>query len=159
MKKIDAKMLTRGALIAAVYTVITYVWPLSFGAGGIDVRVSECLCVLPIFMPEAVNGLFIGCLISNLLGSTLLDAVAGSLTTLLSAYLTRRLRNKPFAVSALPPVLLNAIITGTVVYYLYTDSLGAGMWLGTMVSVGLGEAVSVYLLGGALMPLFKRIKK
>lgn len=65
------------AAIAAIYTVLTMVFaPISFGP--IQFRISEALCILPFFTPAAVPGLFIGCLLSNLLcGAAALDIILG----------------------------------------------------------------------------------
>ena len=64
-----------GAVIAAIYTVLTLVFaPISFGP--VQFRIAEALCILPFFTPAAVPGVFIGCLLSNLLcGAAPLDRV------------------------------------------------------------------------------------
>ena len=79
--------MTQAAMIAAIYVVLCLVFePISYGA--IQTRVAEALTVLPFFTPAAIPGLFIGCLIANVLGGgILLDVVAGSLTTFAAAYL------------------------------------------------------------------------
>ena len=52
--KITVKQLTRGAVIGALYTVLTLILaPISFGA--VQFRVSEALTVLPFIMPEGVK--------------------------------------------------------------------------------------------------------
>ena len=82
------KHIVRGALIAALYALLTLeVQPLSSGL--VQLRVSEALCVLPWFTSSAVPGLFLGCLIANLaVGAMLPDIIFGSLATLIAAYLT-----------------------------------------------------------------------
>ena len=61
------KQMVQGAAIAAVYVVLTMAFrPIRFGP--VQFRISEALCVLPYFTPAAVPGVFLGCLISNLLG-------------------------------------------------------------------------------------------
>lgn len=84
-----------GGVIAAAYAVLCLLLqPISFEA--VQFRLSEALCILPLFFPEAVAGLFVGCLLSNLLGGVgILDIVFGSLATLLAAWATRRLRRFP----------------------------------------------------------------
>ena len=58
---------------------------------------------MPAFTPAAIPGLFVGCLISNVvgvsfgLGAGVLDIVFGSLATLLAAYLSYLLRGKEVA--------------------------------------------------------------
>ena len=119
-------------------------------------------------MPEAIPGLFVGCLLSNLLnpaGFMLLDVVAGSLTTLLAAYLTFRIgckrgltvKDPAYYVSLLPPVLLNAVIVGCVVHYLYVDSPTLATLPLTMLFVGIGEVISVYFLGSVFYALAARL--
>ena len=80
---------TRGALIAAIYVALTAIASaVGLSSGAIQFRISEALCILPIFMPEAVPGLFIGCLISNVLsGCVVWDVIFGSLATLIGASL------------------------------------------------------------------------
>ena len=85
--------MTQSALIAAVYVVLTMVFaPFSFSE--IQVRIAEALTILPLFTPAAIPGLFIGCLLGNILGGAALpDIIFGSLATLIGAYGTWMLRN------------------------------------------------------------------
>ena len=81
--------LTRAAIVAALYTAVTLVvYPFSFGA--LQIRISEALTILPFFMPEAVVGLFIGCIISNMFSTNIiiLDVIFGSIATLLAGFMT-----------------------------------------------------------------------
>ncbi|HAZ19076.1 MAG TPA: hypothetical protein DCY74_07405 [Clostridiales bacterium] len=106
--------LARGALIAAAYIALTIILrPFSFGI--YQLRVSESLCLLPVLFPEAVLGLFIGCLGANLLSTNnlLLDLTLGSGATLLAAYLTSKIHNRYLA--ALPPVLCNAVMVPLII--------------------------------------------
>ena len=95
MKKSNTAFLSQAAMIAAVYVVLTYVFaPFSFGE--IQIRLAEALTILPLFTPAAVPGLFIGCLIGNILGGAILpDIVFGSIATLIGAFGTYMLRNNP----------------------------------------------------------------
>ena len=93
-----AKKRTIAATVAALYVILTGIAKL-FGldSGVIQVRFSEALCILPIFTPAAVPGLFIGCVLSNILsGGIIWDVVFGSLATLLGALGTRLLRKNRF---------------------------------------------------------------
>lgn len=161
--KFTAKHLSRSALIAALYIAICFIFrPISYGA--IQLRISEALTVLPLISPEAAAGLFIGCLVSNLLGGAsvaLIDTIFGSLTTLLAAILTRKLfkSTKNIFISLLPPVLLNALIVGTYVPFIYTDPTQATtlpIVLFSILTVGIGEAIVVYVLG---IPFYKAVSK
>ncbi len=115
---------TRGALVGALYVVLTLISSLfGLSSGVIQFRISEALCILPIFMPEAIPGLFIGCAISNLIaGGVVWDVIFGSLATLIGAIgarLLRTLPNKLLWLSPLPTILANALIVPFVLRYAY----------------------------------------
>ena len=86
----------QAAMIAALYVVLTYITNLlGLASGTIQVRFSEALCILPVFTPAAIPGLFIGCLISNLItGGIIWDIIFGSIATLLGALGTYFLRKR-----------------------------------------------------------------
>lgn len=154
------RFLTRAGIIAALYAATTlFLAPISYGA--VQCRVSEALTLLPMLTPAAIPGLFIGCLVANLLGSGVwYDVVFGSLTTLIAALLTRRLKDRPLLAS-LPPVILNGVIVGGVIYFAYEYTPGApvqpAQLLLTMGSVALGEAVACCVLGVLLMKALKKL--
>ena len=77
--------LTYASAIAAIYTALVIAFaPIAFGP--VQFRIAEALCILPFFTPAAIPGLFIGCLLSNLLcGAAMLDVVFGSVATLIGA--------------------------------------------------------------------------
>ena len=91
MKQTNTAFLSQAAMIAAIYVVLTYVFaPFSFGE--IKVRIAEALTILPVFTPAAIPGLFIGCLIGNIIGGAILpDIIFGSIATLLGAFFTYQL--------------------------------------------------------------------
>ena len=122
--------------------------PISYGP--VQCRVSEALTLLPFYLPEAVPGLFIGCIFANFIGGYgLPDIVFGSLATLIAAFLT--LKSKNIFIAALWPVLSNMIIIGTMLHYLIEAPL-----VMTCIYVALGEAVSCYIVGVPLMKLLER---
>lgn len=131
--------------MAALYVVLSMV-SAAFGLSGgvIQVRISECLCVLPLFFPAAVPGLFIGCLITNLLtGALVWDVVFGSLATLIGAVGTYLLRkNKVIAVSVY--ILVNMAVVPLVLVYAY--QVQRAYYL-VAIFVGIGELISAGLLG------------
>lgn len=135
----------QGAIIAALYVVLTlFVSAFNLASGAIQFRVSEALCILPIFTPAAIPGLFIGCLISNTwTGCAVLDVVLGSLATLIGATGTYFLRKTKF-VFTLPPVFANAIIVPIVLRVAY--GLGDAYWF-LVLTVGAGEIISICILG------------
>ncbi len=107
MKKISARQLTMAAAIAALYTVLSLASSFIPTVGGVfQFRVSEALTILPYFTPAAIPGLFIGCLLSNLItGALPYDLVFGSLATLIGAIGTFALRKLG---KKTPPVLCRA---------------------------------------------------
>lgn len=146
--------LVRASVIAAVYVVLCLVLaPVSFGA--VQLRVSEALALLPVLCPEAVAGVTVGCLLANLLFSTPLDALVGTLATLAAALATRRLRRlrfRGFALAAsLPPVLFNAVLVGGLISFQTLGTAAPAAWLLNMASVGAGQLLSCGVLGVALV--------
>ena len=145
-----ATRLTRGALIAALYVALTY---LSFGyaSGAIQLRISECLCVMPLFMPEAILGLTVGCILSNLItGCVFWDIVFGSLATLVGAtlaYFLRFLPEKLKWMATIPTILANAFIVPAVLIYAY--GAPESYWF-LVFTVGLGEIAGAGVLGSIL---------
>ncbi len=153
--KTNVLRISQGALIAALYVVLTWVAnAMGLANGAIQVRFSEALCVLPVFTPAAIPGLFVGCLLSNILnGCVVWDIVFGSLATLIGAIGTYLLRNTKF-VFTLPPVIANAVIVPFVLRYAY--GVGDAHWF-LVVTVGIGELISVCILGMILkVALWKR---
>jgi Predicted membrane protein len=152
-KLFKPRSLCISAVIAALYTALTLIFaPISFG--NIQCRISEAMTLLPLLLPEAIPGLFIGCLISNIFGGAMMiDIILGSLTTLAAAILTWHLR-KTLWMAALPPVALNGVIVGAIVHYCYAPAVPL---LLCIAEVALGEAVAVYVLGTALVLALKKI--
>ncbi len=150
-KKMSALYITQAAMIAAIYVVLTYfINAFDLASGAIQVRISEALCVLPVFTPAAIPGLFLGCLISNTItGCVIWDIVFGSLATLIGAIGAYLLRKTKFLYT-LPPVLANAFIVPLVLKNAY--GLGDAYWY-LVVTVGAGEVLSICILGVLLKKL------
>lgn len=147
-----AVYITRGALVAALYAALTYLSSLlGLSSGVIQFRISEAMCLLPIFIPEAILGLTIGCFLSNLLtGCLFFDVFFGSVATLigaLGAYALRKLPRKLIWLSTIPTVLANAIIIPFVLIYAYGIS---GGYFFFMLTVGVGEIICAGT-GGTLL--------
>ena len=161
MSKFTTRQLTTAAVIAAPYAVMAYFASI-FGVayGPVQCRFSEALCVLPFLMPEAVPGLFVGCLIANLLSPYgVLDIVFGSLATLLAAMWTRRCRSRWTA--PLPPVICNAVIVGGLIAY-YEAGFSAAFpaaFAYNAFTVGLGEALACYVLGLLLLKAVEKFRR
>lgn len=148
-----ALLLTQGAAVAAAYVVLTWVSALCGLAGGaIQFRISEALCILPAMLPAAIPGLFIGCLLSNLLTGTgviLLDVLCGALATLLGAVGAYLLRRRPLLIP-IPTVVANVLIVPPILKYAYGIPYAFGAYSALpffMLTVGIGEIVCAYILG------------
>ena len=148
------KMMTHGAVLAALYVVLTYLQNLIFPDStsmAIQFRAAEALCVLALFTPAAVWGLTIGCMVFNLTNAGALptDVLVGSLATLLATggmYLTRNWSVKGYPIVAmLLPALFNALLVGweLAVY------IGGGFWFNA-VCVAIGELAVLLTLGTVL---------
>ena len=154
--------ITQGALIAALYVVLTLAFaPISFGP--LQLRISEALIILPMFTSAAVPGLFIGCLLANILGGAVIpDVIFGSLASFLAALTMYKLRNVKFfkipLIALLMPAIMNGIIVGFEIDFFFVNQyrfdltdflINAGL-------VAIGEIAVLFALG---LPLFIAIQK
>lgn len=142
-----SRWIAQGALIAALYVVLTLAFaPISFGP--VQMRIAEALAIMPLFTPAAVPGLFIGCLIANMLGGCVaVDVIFGSLATLIGAWIGRKLMHNRWLVP-LPTVLSNTVIVPFVLRYGYGI---ADIPLPLMmVYILIGEVLGCYILGELL---------
>lgn len=150
--KRNLRMMCEAAVIAALYAAITYA-AAPLASGVIQVRISEALCVLPIFTPSAIPGVTLGCLLANLLtGSPLPDVIFGTLATLIGAIFTALLRRHPIP-ALLPPIISNVIIVPLVLKFAYKVPEA---YLFTVCTVGAGEIISVGILGFILYIALKK---
>lgn len=172
--------IVRVAVIAAAYAALTLIALLFLGSlawGPVQFRVSEALCVLALFTPEAIPGLALGCAIANVANIVLsgtgmlgmLDVVFGTLATALGAWFTWGNRRHP-ALALLGPVIANALIVPAYLPLMlqgigfYTipftnialDGAYPAMYLFGLVATGAGEAVVMYVLG---LPLFRALSR
>lgn len=140
--------LTISAIIAALYIVLTFLAnALGLANYAVQVRFSESLTILPHFTKAAIPGLFIGCLLSNILtGCAIPDIVFGSLATLIGAVITYALRSYKWA-APIGPILSNAIIVPFVLLYAYGIQ---PLWF-SFATVTIGEIISCGVLGMLLL--------
>ncbi len=141
-------MIAFGGIVAALYVALTYAAAaLGLASGVIQFRISEALCILPVFTPAAIPGLTVGCLLADFLtGCTAWDIVFGTLATLIGAVGTRLLRKNRF-LACVPPIASNMIIIPLVLQYVY----GAPeSYLFLMLTVGAGEVVCAGILAQLL---------
>lgn len=145
----NIREVARGGMIAALYAGLTLLLaPMSFGA--VQLRVAEALTLLPFFVPAAVPGLFVGCLAANFIGGfSVWDVVLGSGATFAAAWLSARMPNVWLA--AIPPVVVNMFVVGTMLHFLIEAPL-----VSTILYVGAGQAAACFGIG---VPLMKYLKK
>lgn len=158
MRKKTSSLALSGT-IAALYAALSLAASaVGLAYGPVQFRFSEALTVLPFLFPGVAPGLFIGCLVANLLSPYgVVDLIVGSLATLLAAVLTSKVRHKWLA--PLPPVLCNAILVGGEIAW-YETGFTAGFLPAFTVNalwVGLGEAAMCYVLGGLLLRHLPRV--
>ncbi|MBR1441480.1 MAG: QueT transporter family protein [Lachnospiraceae bacterium] len=161
MRNKSVLYLTQAAMIAALYVVLTYLAnALGLASQAIQVRFSEALTILPAFTGAAVPGLFIGCILANILTNCApWDVVFGSIATLLGALGTYFIAHPTKAKRAaeeitaigkrrwllpLPPIVANTLIVPFVLAYVYRME---GTIPYFMLTVGIGEVISCYVLG------------
>ena len=155
----NVRYLTKASLIAAIYIVLVLLQLLpvplaSLTFGPIQLRLAEGLALLPLVESAAVPGLFVGCLLANLLlapysGFGLIDIIGGSLVTLLAAYLTSKMKTKFTAM--LPPVILNGLIVSIWVSYFTKIP-----YVYTVLGIGGGELASVVLFGSLILYVYEK---
>ena len=151
MNRNSTYRLAQASVTAALYIVLTIVSSaMGLASGAVQVRLSEALTVLPCFIPSAVPGLFVGCLLSNLItGCSILDVVFGSLGTLVAAFATYLLKSKRYLAS-IPPVIVNMIIVPLLLKFAY--GLNESVWY-LVLTVGIGEFISA----GVWVSFFTRL--
>jgi len=160
MHKISTRKIAFAGAVAAVYAALTVA--LNFiSYGPVQFRVAEALCILPFFFPFSVWGLFVGCIVANLISPYPLDIVVGSAATLLAALCTSRIgrmgseRLPVKALACFPPVFFNALLIGALIAWYMVGGAGVDSFVPAFLinglQVGLGQGVVLYALGLPLM--------
>ena len=145
--------IARAGMIAALYVVLTMLFaPISFKE--VQVRISEALTILPLFTPAAIPGLFVGCLLANILGGAILwDIIFGSIATLLGAIGGYMLRRNKWLVPV-PAIVANTIIVPLVLRFGYGVNLP---FILLVLSIAAGEFLSCFVLGELLAKVLSPI--
>lgn len=164
-------LIAQAGIIAAAYIVLTMlVAPFAFGS--IQFRLSEALTALSVLTPAAIPGLFLGCLLSNILNPQnlgLIDIIFGSLATLIAAVITwflgrsireqdKKLISWQTGLALLPQVVVNGLIVGSYLPFLLfppAEQTLLNIAL-SVLAVAVSEAVVVYLIG---VPLLLGLRK
>ncbi|MCI7107774.1 MAG: QueT transporter family protein [Lachnospiraceae bacterium] len=164
MRNKKVTFIVQAAVIAAIYVVLTMVAnALGLASHTIQVRFSEALCILPVFTVAAIPGLWIGCLIANVMtGAIIWDVIFGSLATLAAAFVTYKLREHKF-LCTLPPVIANMVVVPFVLRYgygippVYVKGMDVTIPFNAL-TVGIGEVISVCVLGGILLKMLGKYR-
>ncbi len=148
--------LTRAALIAALYVILTFISQMfGLASGMIQIRLSETLTVMPLLFKEAIPGLWIGCIIANILtGCAVWDIIFGSLATLLGAIGTYYIGRKKPILGPVFPILSNMIIVPMVLQAVYGLKES---FVFLAITVGIGEIICCGLLGWQLYKAMKNV--
>lgn len=158
-------IITLSAVIAALYAALTMAtW--QFSSLAIQVRLSEALCILPAFTPAGIYGLALGCAISNFIMGNVIDAIFGTLATLIAAILThllaKALKGRLFWLYPAPAVIANAIAVPFILYYGYgfttfgNETATITVLSIYALSVFIGQAIVCYGVG---IPLYFALKR
>jgi len=149
----NVKFIVFNAILAALYIGLTYLtYPVSYGDLGIELRVSEVLVLLCFFNKKFILGLTVGCFLGNLFGPMgIIDAIFGTSATLISCYLITKTKN--LFIASLFPVIINGIIVGLELMFLYEMPLYIGF-----LSVAIGEFIVVSIVGCLLFKTLKNNK-
>lgn len=130
-KGMSVKFITQAAVIAAIYVVLVVIFNyISFGP--VQFRIAEALTILPYFTPAAIPGLFVGCIIANILGGAI------------GTYLLRKHK----WLAPVPPIVANTIIVPFVLKFAYGSE---GMFAMFFVTVGAGEIIVCGIIGMILL--------
>ncbi len=150
MKK-SIRFITMAGIIAAMYVALSWVSELmGLCSGAIQFRISEALCVLPVFTFAAVPGTTIGCLITNLLfgSGNLYDILFGTLATLIGVLIAYALKKLPY-LAPVPTILSNAFIIPAVLILFFPEMNWSMYWI-LCLQIGLGELGACGVLGTIL---------
>lgn len=142
--------LARAGIIAAAYVVLVFAFHFA-SFGPIQFRVAEALTLLPMVYPEAIGGIYVGVLLSNILGGNgPWDVFGGSLVSLIAAVLTYRYRGRVLGYAS--PIVLNALLVGLYLRYIFDIP---SYWL-VVLSIGFGQSVVILGLGIPLLRFVQR---
>ena len=164
------RFLCLAGIIAALYIALTYLaMALGLDKNAIQIRFSEALIVLAFITPAAIPGLYVGCLLANILTACApLDILIGPLATLIGAtgaYLIGKMSNKKVArfICTIPNIIANTIIVTIVCYICYTapDAQTISIIPFYAITIAIGEIISCGVLGTILLlgseKTFKRL--
>lgn len=154
MKKDIVKIITRNAVVAAIYFLLTFAGQ-GIGFGPIQIRLSEALVLLCFLRRDYIFGVTLGCLLSNIASPFLpWDLLIGTAATCISCLLISYFKH--LALATLVPVLINGFAIGAELTYIFHIG-NYGFWITTSFVI-LGEFIAVSVVGYLLLLLVKRNK-
>ena len=164
--KITTTRIAVVGMIAAAYTVLVLVNAM-FSYGMLQVRLAEALTILPVLSPVAIWGVALGCFVANLIGWLsganpigAIDTVFGTGASVIAGILTYKLRDYRIngipILSALSPVVVNAVIIGGQLSFVFHGAVFHPMFLTYGLWVGVGQVIACMFLG---IPLLKALER
>ena len=153
------KQMTFSSMIAAIYFLLCFVEQ-DFASGAIQCRISEGLTLLPLFFPEAIIGVTLGCLIFNIVYGTLFDIIFGTLATLLARVITyfigKVIKNDylKILIGGIPPIIINALVIPLILIFSYNSP---DNYFYLVLTVGIGQFIAVYVVGFIIYFPFKKM--
>ncbi|MCL2392338.1 MAG: QueT transporter family protein [Oscillospiraceae bacterium] len=163
--KFNVRKIAFAGVIAALYAALTMT--LTFMSyGPIQFRIAEALTVLPFLFPFSIWGIFVGCIIANVLSPYPLDMIIGPIASLLAGLCTMqigKMSRDSISIKALacfPPVIFNAVFIGAMIAFYIVGFEDTSAFVTTSIisglQVGFGQLVILYALG---LPLLIYLQK
>lgn len=162
--KLDTKSIAQNAIIAAMYTALTYAF-FFCSYGPVQVRISEFMVLLVFFNPNYIYGLTIGCILSNIYAPAMssfcspLDIVIGTAATIAALILISVSRH--LLVATLFPAITNGLLLSWEFTFIMDTEGTANMALfwTNFAWVALGEIIAVTVLGYAIFRILSKRNK
>ena len=150
MKNEVIRTITRNAIVAAIYVVLT-VSTSAISFGMMQIIIAEALMLLCFFRKDYIYGLTLGCFIANLFSFMWTDILIGTAATFIACLCICFLSFKNLFLASLYPVIANGFIIGAelTMFEVGPFWVCAG-W------VALGEVVAVCFIGYALFMILWR---
>jgi len=153
LSKTASYKITQIAVISSLYIVLTHfsnIFGLAFS--GLQFRISEALTILPVFTSSAVPGITIGCLISNLSSPYgIIDIILGTFSSLISARITRKLKNIKYKnlpiLAPLPPVVISALSVSFLISFTVQEKFNFSIFTFLFLNIFISEFITCYVLG------------
>ena len=142
------------SIIAAAYAVGTVALaPISYGI--VQVRVADALIPLSILLGmPAVLGVTLGCIVANYVGGLgFLEIILGSLANFIAGYVGMKLRRRKLLACAIQALIVTVIV-GSYLWMFFGVSP-----IISLAGVGMGSAISILIIGYALINVLEKFIK